>query len=260
MPYSQKNAGTAGRRNCGASATSWELRKRQSSFFRKPVMRSLVNARGRPRVCRKVDVMPQIALRLVTLFVLGALPAAAQDAPSAPQPAAPGVVAPPAASQPAAAREPVQTPTPATTRDALATPTPTDPNAAAPAAVAGQPVAQAPAAQPDPQVLAAQQAQAAAAFAATVQGKSQAGETLSPAEVAAIADQPAMKPAYAQRQDASGDPASAQSMDDTAAGGAGAALRMRPPRPRRSRSGRRRTAPRPAIRVRPAGRAARAGR
>ena len=93
--------------------------------------------------------MPQIALRLVTLFVLGALPAAAQDAPSAPQPAAPGVVAPPAASQPAAAREPVQTPTPATTRDALATPTPTDPNAAAPAAVAGQPVAQAPAAQPD---------------------------------------------------------------------------------------------------------------
>lgn len=163
--------------------------------------------------------MPQIALRLVTLFVLGALPAAAQDAPSAPQPAAPGVVAPPAASQPAAAREPVQTPTPATTRDALATPTPTDPNAAAPAAVAGQPVAQAPAAQPDLQVLAAQQA--AAAFAATVQGKSQAGETLSPAEVAAIADQPAMKPAYAQRQDASGDPASAQSMDDTAAGGAG---------------------------------------
>ena len=165
--------------------------------------------------------MPQIALRLVTLFVLGALPAAAQDAPSAPQPAAPGVVAPPAASQPAAAREPVQTPTPATTRDALATPTPTDPNAAAPAAVAGQPAGQAPAAQPDPQVLAAQQAQAAAAFAATVQGKSQSGETLSPAEVAAIADQPAMKPAYAQRQDASGDPASAQSMDDTAAGGAG---------------------------------------
>ena len=64
--------------------------------------------------------------------------------------------------------------------------------------------------------LSYEQAQAAAAFAATVQGKSQAGETLSPAEVAAIADQPAMKPAYVQRQEAAGDPASAQSVDDTA--------------------------------------------
>ena len=140
---------------------------------------------------------------------------------------------------PFAQMEPVQTPTPPTTQDALATPTPTDPNAAAAAApnaaaasnpavgtsTPAQSSAQAqsstpaqadPQAQPDPQALAAAQSQAAAAFAGTVQGKSQAGEPLSPQEVAAIAAAPALKPVYVPRATPEGNPASSQSLEPAA--------------------------------------------